>query len=47
MCNDYRIRVELDALETLVADLRMRLRFPEGRSNIDPRYDVRINERAT
>ena len=46
MCNDYRIRVELDALETLVADMRMRLRFPEGRPNIEPRDDVRITERA-
>jgi putative SOS response-associated peptidase YedK len=46
MCNDYRIRVELDALERLVAEMRVRLLFPEGRPNMEPRDDVRITDRA-
>ena len=46
MCNDYRIRVELDALERLVSEMRIRLLFPEGRPNMEPRDDVRITDRA-
>ena len=47
MCNDYRIRVELDQLERLVSEMRVRLRFPEGRPNMEPRDDVRITDRAS
>jgi putative SOS response-associated peptidase YedK len=46
MCNDYRIRVELDALERAVAEMKARLLFPEGRPNFEPRDDVRITDRA-
>ena len=46
MCNDYRIRVELDQLERLVSEMRVRLLFPEGRPNMEPRDDVRITDRA-
>ena len=47
MCNDYRIRVELDQLERLVSEMRIRLLFPEGRPNMEPRDDVRITDRAS
>ena len=47
MCNDYRIRVELDQLERLVSEMRVRLLFPEGRPNMEPRDDVRITDRAS
>jgi putative SOS response-associated peptidase YedK len=46
MCNDYKIRIELDALERLAAEMRVRLLSPEGRPNFEPRDDVRITDRA-
>jgi putative SOS response-associated peptidase YedK len=46
MCNDYRQRQELEALETLAAQARLRLLYPEGRPNLEPRDDIRITDRA-
>src|SRR3569833_3558497 len=46
MCNDYRIKVDLQQLEQRLALERFRLLFPEGRPNMEPRDDVRITERA-
>ena len=46
MCNDYRIKVDLQRIEELLALHRIRLLFPEGRPNMEPRDDVRITDRA-
>ena len=46
MCNDYRIKVDLQQLEQRLALERFRLLFPEGRPNMEPRDDVRITERG-
>jgi putative SOS response-associated peptidase YedK len=47
MCNDYRNRQrELEALESLIAEARLRLLYPEGRPNLEPRDDIRITDRA-
>jgi putative SOS response-associated peptidase YedK len=47
MCNDYRNRQrELAALESLIAEARLRLVYPEGRPNLEPRDDIRITDRA-
>ncbi|HEY0111550.1 MAG TPA: SOS response-associated peptidase [Allosphingosinicella sp.] len=46
MCNDYAQKRELQALEALAAQARLRLLYPEGRPNLEPRDDIRITDRA-
>ena len=46
MCNNYRTHVDLEAIEQDFHDLKIPLRFPEGRPNLEPRDSVRITERA-
>jgi putative SOS response-associated peptidase YedK len=46
MCNDYRVRRDLAELERRLAVERLRLVFPEGRPNFEPRDDVRITDRG-
>ncbi|HEX9954155.1 MAG TPA: SOS response-associated peptidase, partial [Allosphingosinicella sp.] len=46
MCNDYRTRVDLATIGQEFNDLRIPLRFPEGKPNLEPREDVRITDRA-
>jgi putative SOS response-associated peptidase YedK len=46
MCNDYRYRMPLEQLIDEFAQLRIPLRFPAGRPNLEPRDDIRISERA-
>ena len=42
MCNDYRYRLPLERLIDEFAQLRIPLRFPNGRPNLEPREDIRI-----
>lgn len=44
MCNDYRTRVELDTIRQDFSDIKIRIRFPEGMPNLQPRDDVRITD---
>jgi putative SOS response-associated peptidase YedK len=46
MCNDYREKRALDALEKLIVRARLQASYPEGRPNIEPRDDIRITDRA-
>ena len=46
MCNDYRSRVELGTIGQDFAQLGIRLRFPEGIPNLQPRDDIRITDSA-
>jgi putative SOS response-associated peptidase YedK len=46
MCNQYKQRQELEALEKLAAAAAMRLVYPEGRPNLEPRDEIRITDRA-
>jgi putative SOS response-associated peptidase YedK len=46
MCNDYRQKRELEAVEKAIAAQAMRLVYPEGRPNMEPRDDIRITDRA-
>lgn len=46
MCNDYRLRVEAAALFEDFADLKIKIRFPEGMPNIQARDDIRITDTA-
>ena len=46
MCNDYRLMVELASVIEEFEHLRIKIRFPEGRPNIEAREDIRITDTA-
>lgn len=46
MCNDYRLKVDIETIRQDFSDLRINIRFPEGIPNLAPRDDVRITESA-
>jgi putative SOS response-associated peptidase YedK len=46
MCNDYRLKVDIDRLRQDWPDLRVRINFPEGVPNMQPRDDIRITDTA-
>ena len=46
MCNDYRLKVDIETIRQDFADIRIRIRFPEGIPNVQPREDVRITGNA-
>jgi putative SOS response-associated peptidase YedK len=46
MCNDYRLKVDIEAIREVFPNIRVQIRFPEGIPNLEPRDDVRITDRA-
>ncbi len=46
MCNDYRLKVDIETIRQDFSDLRINIRFPEGIPNLAPRDDVRITDTA-
>jgi putative SOS response-associated peptidase YedK len=46
MCNDYRLKVDVESIRRDFADLNVRIAFPEGIPNMEPRDDVRITDVA-
>lgn len=46
MCNDYRVLVDVQTISDDFSDLKIRIRFPEGIPNMQPRADVRITDIA-
>jgi putative SOS response-associated peptidase YedK len=44
MCNDYRTHVDLDTIRQDFSEIKIRIRFPEGVPNLQPRDDVRITD---
>lgn len=44
MCNDYRSHVDLDTIRRDFSEIRVRIRFPEGIPNLQPRDDIRITD---
>lgn len=46
MCNDYRLKVDIETLRQDFENLRVRIRFPEGIPNLQPRDDIRITDTA-
>jgi putative SOS response-associated peptidase YedK len=46
MCNDYRSHVDLDTIRQDFNEIHIRIRFPEGAPNLEPRDDIRITEAA-
>jgi putative SOS response-associated peptidase YedK len=46
MCNDYRLMVDLDTVAQDFEGIRIRLTYPEGIPNTEPREDIRMTETA-
>lgn len=46
MCNDYRLKVEISSIIEEFADLKIKIRFSEGRPNIEARDDIKITDVA-
>lgn len=46
MCNDYRLTVDLASIMEDFADLKIKIRFSEGRPNIEAREDIKITDVA-
>jgi len=46
MCNDFRNKLDIAALEAAFRQLDIPLAFPEGLPNLEPRDDIRITDRA-
>ncbi|AFK54055.1 SOS response-associated peptidase [Tistrella mobilis] len=44
MCNDYRSRVDLDTIRQDFSDIKVRIRFPEGIPNLEPRDGIKITD---
>jgi len=46
MCNDYRLMVDLASIIEEFEELKIKIRFPEGRPNIEAREDIKITDTA-
>lgn len=46
MCNDYRLNVDLATIAGDFSDLKIKIEFPEGAPNVQPRNDIRITDMA-
>jgi putative SOS response-associated peptidase YedK len=46
MCNDYRLNTDIEMIRQDFANIRVRINFPEGIPNMQPRDDIRITDVA-
>ena len=46
MCNDYRQEVDLSSIVEDFQELKIRVDFPEGAPNLEPRADIKITDVA-
>jgi len=46
MCNDYRLALDIERIREDFADIRIRITFPEGIPNMEPRPDIKITDTA-
>lgn len=46
MCNDYRLKVDISSIIEEFAELKIKIRFSEGRPNIEARDDIKITDVA-
>ena len=46
MCNDYRLKVAISSIIEEFADLKIKIRFSEGRPNVEARDDIKITDVA-
>ncbi len=44
MCNDYRLHVDVASIVEDFADLKIKIRFSEGRPNVEARDDIKITD---
>lgn len=44
MCNDYRLRVDVDTIVEELAELQIKISFSEGKPNVEARDDIRITD---
>ena len=44
MCNDYRLRTNVATLFEEFSEIRIKIRFSEGRPNIEAREDIKITD---
>ena len=44
MCNDYRLMVDVASIVEDFADLKVKIRFSEGASNMEAREDIKITD---
>lgn len=46
MCNDYRLHVGAGTIADDFSNIKIKIRFPEGTPNIEPRDDIKITDTA-
>lgn len=46
MCNNYRLEVDVASIVEDFADLKIKVRFPEGMPNVAAREDIKISDTA-
>lgn len=46
MCNDYRLHVDVASIVDDFADLKIKIRFSDGRPNVEARDDIKITDVA-
>src|SRR4029450_6997630 len=46
MCNDYRLHVGAGTIADDFSNIKIKIRFPEGTPNIQPRDDIKITDTA-
>lgn len=46
MCNDYRLHVDVASIVDDFAELKIKIRFSDGRPNIEARDDIKITDTA-
>ena len=46
MCNNYRLEVNVASIAEDFADLKIKIRFPEGTPNVAAREDIKISDTA-
>lgn len=44
MCNDYRLHVDVASIVEDFSDLKIKIRFSEGRPNLEARDDIKITD---
>jgi putative SOS response-associated peptidase YedK len=44
MCNDYRLLTNAATIFSDFSELKIRIRFPEGKPNLEAREDIKITD---
>ena len=46
MCNDYRLMVDVASIMEEFAELKIKIRYSEGRPNVEAREDIKMGLRG-